>query len=220
MITQSRSSRRTKVQPPKFDPFFEIGRRKVVLESLQPRLRRSLSNYETKVTSLSILFPPRKSTMNSSCGFDSTSGSTSSQASSASLIKIMYSHFNPIQSTTNPTKVTKKYDLFQFEEDENDNPWHVSYPLYLTPTTTLTKFKNNLPKFSSNGTILVNEHLIAFSNACHNIGVNDIDTCMRLFVNTLEGKDAVDFFELLCKVFMTWDELYFWFKSICGQPKS
>jgi hypothetical protein len=76
-----------------------------------------------------------------------------------------------------------------------------------------------LPKFSGNDTISTNEHLVAFSNACHNIGANDNDTCMRLFVNSLEGKVVADFFELPPKVFSTWDELIYWFKSTYGQPK-
>jgi hypothetical protein len=69
--------------------------------------------------------------------------------------------------------------------------------LNLNPTTNpLPKFKDHLPKFFGNGTIYVNEHLVAFSNACHNIGANDNDTCMRLFDNSLEGKVVVYFFEL------------------------
>jgi hypothetical protein len=43
---------------------------------------------------------------------------------------------------------------------------------------------------------------------------------MRLFVNSLEGKVVVDFFELPPKVFSTWDELSYWFKSTYGQPQS
>jgi hypothetical protein len=129
-------------------------------------------------------------------------GPTSSQDSSSSLIRSMYNHFNHVQSTTNPAKVIKQYGLFQFEEDANTTPWHVSSPLNLNPTTNpLPKFKDHLPKFSGSGTISVNEHLVAFSNACHNIGANDNDTCMRLFVNSLEGKVVADFFELPPKVF-------------------
>jgi hypothetical protein len=87
-------------------------------------------------------------------------------------------------------------------------PWHVSSPLNLTlATNPFPKFKDHLPKFSGNGTISTKEHLIAFSNACHNIGANDNGTCMRLFVNSLEGKAASDFFELPPKVISTWDEL-------------
>jgi hypothetical protein len=74
--------------------------------------------------------------------------------------------------------------------------------LNLNPTTNpLPKLKDDFPKFSRSGTIFVNEHLVAFSNACHNIGANDNDTYMRLFVKSLEGKDVVDFFELSPKVF-------------------
>jgi hypothetical protein len=117
--------------------------------------------------------------------------------------------------------VIKKFGLFQFEEDATNTPWHVSSPLNLAPTANpLPKFKDHLPKFSGNGTISTKEHLISFSNACHNIGENDNDTCMRLFVNSLEGKAAVDFFELPPNVISTWDELTYWFKSTYGQPKN
>jgi hypothetical protein len=53
--------------------------------------------------------------MTSSSGSGNTSGPTSSQDYSSSLIRSMYSHFNHVQSTTNPTKVIKQYDLFQFQ---------------------------------------------------------------------------------------------------------
>jgi hypothetical protein len=61
--------------------------------------------------------------------------------------------------------------------------------------------KDHLLKFSGNGTICTKEHLSAYSNACHNIGSNDNDTYMRLFVNSLDGKAIADFFELPLKVF-------------------
>jgi hypothetical protein len=38
----------------------------------------------------------------------------------------------------------------------------------------------NLPKFSGNNFVSTNEHLVEFSNAFHNIGDNNNDTCMRL----------------------------------------
>jgi hypothetical protein len=61
---------------------------------------------------------------------------------------------------------------------------------------------------------------VAFSNACHDIGTNDNDTCMHLFVNSLEGKAATDFFDLPPKIISTWEELVYWFKSTYGQSKS
>jgi hypothetical protein len=75
-------------------------------------------------------------------------------------------------------------------------------------------------QFSGNDTISPKEHLIAFYNACHNIGENDNDTCMNLFFNSLEGKVATDFFQLPPKVISTWDELTYWFKSTYWQPKN
>jgi hypothetical protein len=43
---------------------------------------------------------------------------------------------------------------------------------------------------------------------------------MRLFVNSLEGKETVDFFDLPPKILSTWEELVYWFKSTYGQYKS
>jgi hypothetical protein len=117
--------------------------------------------------------------------------------------------------------VIKKYGIFQFKEDAMTTPWHVSSPLNLAPAThPIPKFKEHLPKFSGNNTISTNEHLVAFSNACHNIGANDKDICMRLFVNSLEGKAATYFFDLPPKIISTWEELVYWFKSTYGQSKS
>jgi hypothetical protein len=131
----------------------------------------------------------------------------------------MYNHFNHVQSTTNPTKVIKQYGLFQLEEDANSTPWHIFSPLNLNPATNpLSKFKYHFPKFSDSGTISVNEHLVSISNACHNKGANENDTCTILSVNYLEGKDVSDFFELPPKLFSTWDKLSYWFKYTYGQP--
>jgi hypothetical protein len=133
----------------------------------------------------------------------------------------MYSHFNHVQSTTNPTKVIKQYGLFQFEEDANATPWNVSSPLDLAqPPLLFQSLKIIFLNFLVMELFQINEHLVSFSNACHNIGENENDTCMRLFVNSLEGKVVVDFFELPPKIFTTWDELSYWFKSTYGQPQS
>jgi len=133
-----------------------------------------------------------------------TNSSFSSQPSALTSIESIYIHVVPVQSTTNPTKVIKKYGLFQFEEDSTTTPWHVSSPLNLEPATNpLPKFKDHLPKFSGNDTISTKDHLITFLNSCHNIGANDNDTCMPLFVNSLEGKATTDFFYLPMKIFST-----------------
>jgi hypothetical protein len=137
------------------------------------------------------------------------------------VIGSLYSHHIPIKSTTNPTKVIKKYGLFQFEEDETTTPWHVSSPLNLAPATPpIPKFKEHLPRFSGNNTITTNEHLVPFSNACHNIGSNDNDTCMCLFINSLKGKAVADLFELPPKILSTWEDLFYWFRSTYGKSKS
>jgi hypothetical protein len=117
--------------------------------------------------------------MPSSVGSGGTGSAPSSQSSSSSVIGSLYSHRIPFQSTTNPTKVIKKYGLFQFEEDTTTTLWHVSSPLNLAPATCpLPKFKEHIPRFLGNNTIATNEHLVEFSNSCHNIGDNDNDTCM------------------------------------------
>jgi hypothetical protein len=158
--------------------------------------------------------------MESSGGSGGTGGDSSSKSSSSSVISRLYSHQVPIQSTMNPAKVIKKYGIFQFEEDATTTPWHVSSPLNLeTATHTLPKFKENLPRFSRNNIFTTNEHLVEFSNACHNIGSSDNDTCMRLFVNSLEGKAVADFFDLPPKILSTWEELVYWFKSTYEKSK-
>jgi len=96
----------------------------------------------------------------------------------------------------------------------------VSSPLNLAPTTrSLPKFKENFPNFLGNNTISTNEHLVAFSNACHNIGANDNDTCMCLLINPLEGKATTDIFYLPPKILSTWEKLIYWFWSTYGQSK-
>jgi hypothetical protein len=185
---------------PEINPIAEIGRRNVVLSSQQSSLRRTLSDS----SSSSLFSSPIIHNMASSGGSGGTGSAPSSQSSSSSVIGSLYNHHIPVQSTTNPTKVIKKYGLFQFEEYATTTPWHVSSPLNLAPATRpLPKFKEHLPKFSRNNTVSTNEHIVAFSNACHNIWANDNDTCMRLFVNSLEGKAAEDVFNLSSRILST-----------------
>jgi hypothetical protein len=145
--------------------------------------------------------------MASSGGSSDTGSASSSQSSSSSVIGSLYSHHILVQSTTSPTKVIKKYVLFQFKEDTTTTPWHVSSPLNLAHVTRpLPKFKEHMPKFLGNNIVSTNKHLVAFYNVFHNIGANDNDTFMRLFINSLEGKDVVDFFDLPPKILSTWEE--------------
>jgi hypothetical protein len=86
--------------------------------------------------------------MASSVGSGGTGSASSSHYSSSLVIGSLYSHHIPIQSVTNPTKIIKKYGLFQFEEDATTTLWHVSSPLNLEPATRpLPKFKEHLPRF-------------------------------------------------------------------------
>jgi hypothetical protein len=58
-------------------------------------------------------------------------------------------------------------------------PWHVSSPLNIaSDTCPLPKFKDHLPKFSRKNIVSTNKCLVAFSNACYNIGANNNDTSM------------------------------------------
>jgi hypothetical protein len=188
-----------------------------VLSTQQSALRRTLSD----LSSLSFSPLPIIHKMGYSGGSSGTGGASSSQSSASLVIGSLYSHQVPVQSTTNPTKVIKKYGLFQFEEDDTTTPWHVSSSLNLTPgTRPFPKFKEYLPRFSGNKNVTTNEHLVAFSNAYHNIGANDNDTCMRLFVNSLEGKVATNFFDLPPNILSTREELVYWFKYTYGKSKS
>jgi hypothetical protein len=97
----------------------------------------------------------------------------------------------------------------------------VSSPLNLAlATRPLPKFKEHIPRFSGNNTVTTKEHLVAFVDACHNIGVNDNDICMHLFVNSLKGKVVANFFDLPPKILSTWEELIYWFRSTYGQSKN
>jgi hypothetical protein len=92
--------------------------------------------------------------------------------------------------------------------------------LNLAPATRpLPKFKEHLHRFSGNNIVTTNKDLVEFTNAYHNIGANDNDSCMRLFVNSLEGKAMIDFFDLPPKILSTWEELVYWFNSTYGQSK-
>lgn len=66
----------------------------------------------------------------------------------------------------------------------------------------------------------IEEHLNAFSNACNNIGANTNGICMRLFINALEGRATIDFFNLPPKSFSNWVELCYWFWSTYGQQQN
>jgi hypothetical protein len=217
MSLYSHASRKRRGLSPEINPIAETRRRNVVLYVQQSDLRRTLSN-----SSSSSFFPSSIiHNMESSGGSGGTGSVPYSQYSSSSVIGSLYNHHIPIQSTTNPTKFIKKYGLFQFEEDTTTTPWHVSSTLKLAPAThPLPKFKEHLPRFSGNNTVSTNEHLVAFSNSFHNIGGNDNDICMCLFINSLEGKVVVDFFDLPPKILSTWEELIYWFGSTYGQSKS
>jgi hypothetical protein len=208
MSLDSHASRRRRVLSPEINPIVEIGRRNVVLSAQKSALRRTLSDLSiSSFFSSSFIHK-----MESSGGSGGTGSAPYSQYSSSSVIGSLYNHHIPVQSTTNPTKVINKYGIFQFKEDATTTPWHVSSPLNLAPAThPLPKFKENFPRFLGKNTVSTNEHLVEFSNVCHNIGANNNDTCMRLFVNSLEGKAGTDFFDLPSKILYTWEELIYWF---------
>jgi hypothetical protein len=216
MSLDSRASRSRRGLSPKINHIVKIGRRNVVLSAQQSALRRTLFDSSRSSFFLSSIIHK----MASSGDSGGTGSASYTQSSSSSVIGSLYSHHIHVQYTTNPTKFIKKDGIFQFEEDATTTPWHVSSPLYLAPAThQLPKFKEHLPRFSGNNTVTTNEQLVAFSNACHNIGANDNDTCMCLFINSLEGNPVVDFFDLPPKILSTWEELIYWFRSTYGQSK-
>ena len=196
-----RKSRRIRGQSLEFDLIAQHRRRQHVSSVIPSPLGASHSDSEVPSSVRSnpyvqaTSFPPPLHAMVANAWGSTLLGST-------------YSGYNPTVSANDPTKVVKTYGLFRFEEDANDTPWHVPSPLNLTPARQpLPKFKDYLLKFSGNGTCTVEDHLNVFSNACHNIGANNNDTCMRLFLNSLEGKVSSDFFDLPPKSFSTWVEL-------------
>jgi hypothetical protein len=141
MSLDSRASRRRRGLSPEINPIVEIGRRNVVLSAQQSALRRTLSD-----SSNSSFFP--SFIIHNMASIGASGSAPSSQSSLSLVIGSLYNHHVPVQSTTNPTKVIKKYGLFQFEEDAMTTPWHVPSPLNLEPTTRpLPKFKENFPRF-------------------------------------------------------------------------
>jgi hypothetical protein len=193
-------SRRRRGLSPEITPIAEIGRRNVVLSTQQGNIRRtSFGSASSSFSPLPIIHK-----MAYVGGSSGTGAASSYQPSTSSVIGRFYSPQVPVQSTTNPTKVIKKYGLFKFEEDATTTLWHVSSPLNLAPTTRpLPKFKENIHRSLGNNTVTMNGHLVAFSNACHNIGANDNNTCMCLSVNSLEGKAMKYFFDLPPKILST-----------------
>jgi hypothetical protein len=108
MSLDSRVSRRRRGLSLKINPIVEIGRRNVVLSTQQSALRRIFS--DSSSSSFSPL--PIIHKMASSGGSSGTGSASSSQSSTSSVIGGLCSHHIPIKSTTNPTKVIKKYGLF------------------------------------------------------------------------------------------------------------
>jgi hypothetical protein len=108
MSLDSRGSRRRRGLSLEINPVAEIGRRNIVLSVQQRSLRRTLSD-----SSNSSFFPSSIiHKMASSGGSGGTGNTPSSQYSSSSVFDSLYNHHIHVQSTTNPTKVIKKYGLF------------------------------------------------------------------------------------------------------------
>jgi hypothetical protein len=119
-----------------------------------------------------------------------------------------------------PPKSLKSMGFFNLKKMLQPHVWHVSSPLNLAPATSpLPKFKEHLPRFSGNNIVTKNKHLVEFSNSLHNIGANDNDTCMHLFVNSLEGKAMTDLFGIPPTILSTWEELVYSLKSTYGRSK-
>jgi hypothetical protein len=126
MSLYSRVSIRRRGLSPEINPTTEIGRLNVVLSTQQSALRRTLFD-----SSSSSFYPsPIIHKMASSGGSGGTGSASSSQYSSTSVIGSLYSHHIPVQSTTNPTKVIKKYGFFNLKK--MPQPHCGMFPLLLT----------------------------------------------------------------------------------------
>ena len=110
----------------------------------------------------------------------------------------MFSQYNPIINPTNPQKFKKIMDILQYEVNVDPTPQCVTFPWNLAPTTNpYKKCTYHLPKFSGNGMKSMNEHLTTFSNAYVSIWAHNNDTCICLFVNSLEGRATMNFMTYL-----------------------
>ncbi len=91
-------------------------------------------------------------------------------------------------------------------------------PLKLTHPTRLLpcKFLDHLSLFHGDGTVIVEEHLRVFEDACIFLDVHGNDSCMLLFSFSLQGYDASRFANLPNAHFSTWVELAIWFVFTFG----
>jgi hypothetical protein len=108
MSLDSRASRRRRGLSPEINPIAEIGRRNVVLFTQQSDLKRNLSDSSNYSFSPSSIIQ----NMASSGGYGGTGSASSSQYFTSSVSSSLYRHHILVQSTTNPTKVIKKYGIF------------------------------------------------------------------------------------------------------------
>jgi hypothetical protein len=108
MSSNPRISRRRRGLSPEATPIIEIGRRKVIFSTQESTLRRNLYD------SASSPFSPSPIIFKMTYGGDygGTGGASSSQPSASSVIGSIYSHQVNVQSTTNPAKIIKKYEIF------------------------------------------------------------------------------------------------------------
>jgi hypothetical protein len=122
------------------------------------------------------------------------------------LIGGFFGGCNPMISTTKPGKFIRKYEIFEFEEYLNNSPWFVPIPLKFAHLVNPLphKFKHHFPLFHGDGTVTVVEHLRAFSNTCLILGVNDNNSCMLLFMNSLQGNATSLFANLPDECISTW----------------
>jgi len=101
----------------------------------------------------------------------------------------------------------------------NNHPWFLPITLKLTYLVNHLpyKFKLHFLLFLGDGVVIVEKlHLRAFSNACTILEVNDNDSCMLLFINSLEGNATSLFANLPDECMSTWSELSYWFTSTFG----
>jgi hypothetical protein len=91
-------------------------------------------------------------------------------------------------------------------------PLKFSHPVSPLPNI----FKQYLPLFHGDGTVTTVEHLRVFSNACTILRVNDNDSCMCFFINSLQGNAVSLFSNLPDGCISTWSQISYWFTSTFG----
>lgn len=92
---------------------------------------------------------------------------------------------------------------------QNFGPLNLTPPLHPLPQGS----RNNVPKLYGNGKQHPDEHIVEFHIACGILGVEYEGISIHLFVETLQGVVADQFYHLAPQTTTTWDILKFHFET-------